>query len=82
MLSITIHNLLVSGRQILENIWLLIICMFVICMWVMVNKVKRTKRNTERQFEQENFELVATEEKFEEIGPGSLLVPPVVSDHR
>ena len=48
----------------------------------MVNKVRRTiwnKRNIERQFEQEHLELVATEDKFEEIGPGDLLAPSVVA---
>ena len=79
MISITFHNLLVSGKQILENIWLLVICMGVIWMWVMVNKVRRaiwSKRNIERQIEQEHLELVATEDVCEEHGPGRLLPHP------
>ena len=66
MICITLHNLLVSGGQILENIWLLTICVGVILMWVMVNQVRRTiwnKRNIERPFELENMELVTTEDK-------------------
>ena len=64
LICITFNNNFIYRGEI-ENILLLIIFVFVIWMWFTVNQVRediRDKMNMNRQGEQEDIELVATDE--------------------
>ena len=66
LISITLHKLFISERQILENLLLMTTCVGGIWMWVMVNQERviiRDMRNIERHLEQEDMELVVSDDK-------------------
>ena len=67
LLILTFHNILLQREQIFENIFLLIMCVFVICIWIMVHQVREDIVSKKRKEEAET-ELVS-------LGESALAVP-------
>ena len=65
LLIITFHNILLQRQQIFENIFLLIMCVFVICMWITVYQVREDIVSKKRKEEAET-ELVSIGESVQD----------------
>ena len=66
-MGITFHNILMYRRHILENIFLVVMSVFITWMWVMVNQVRNYIKEEEITRRQDQMELISIQESIEDV---------------
>ena len=66
-MGITFQNILMYRRHILENIFLVVMSVFITCMWVMVNQVRNYIMEEEITRRQDWMELISIQDSIKDV---------------
>ena len=66
-MGITFQNILMYRRDILENIFLVVMSVFITCMWVMVNQVRNYIVEEEITRRQDWMELISIQDSIKDV---------------